>query len=169
MQRHLNNEPVTARPPSKLYEFQKTVRRHKVGFAATAAVMLALALGLSVSVWSLVEERQERQRAVTALSKAQTESAKSRQVAQFLEDMLDGVGPSVALGRDTAMLREILDKTAARLDKDLRDQPEVEAQLRTTIGQVYTDLGDYGKAIEMQRAALAIQQKLFGDGNLAYG
>ncbi len=53
------------------------------------------------------------------------------------------------------------------LDKDLRDQPEVEAQLRTTIGQVYTDLGDYGKAIEMQRAALAIQQKLFGDGNLA--
>ena len=35
IQRHLSNEPVAARPPSKLYEFQKTVRRHKVGFAAT--------------------------------------------------------------------------------------------------------------------------------------
>src|SRR5262245_56591357 len=34
IQRHLANEPVTARPPSKLYEFQKTVKRHKVGFAA---------------------------------------------------------------------------------------------------------------------------------------
>ena len=32
--RHLRNEPVLARPPSKLYEFQKTVRRHRVGFAA---------------------------------------------------------------------------------------------------------------------------------------
>ena len=34
IQRHLNNEPVVARPPSRLYEFQKTVRRHKFGFAA---------------------------------------------------------------------------------------------------------------------------------------
>src|SRR5262249_35290575 len=35
LRRHLNNEPVAARPPSRLYEFQKTVRRHRVGFAAT--------------------------------------------------------------------------------------------------------------------------------------
>jgi serine/threonine protein kinase len=45
--RHLNNEPVVARPPSRLYEFQKTVRRHKTGFAATAAVILALVAGTS--------------------------------------------------------------------------------------------------------------------------
>ena len=51
--------------------------------------------------------------------------------------MLKGVGPSVALGRDTKMLREILDKTAERVGKDLKDQPEVEAELRTTVGQVY--------------------------------
>src|SRR3974390_629783 len=42
LKRHLNNEPVLARPPSKLYEFQKTVRRHKFGFAAAAAIMLTL-------------------------------------------------------------------------------------------------------------------------------
>ncbi|MEW6160914.1 MAG: serine/threonine-protein kinase, partial [Verrucomicrobiota bacterium] len=41
IQRHLNNEPVVARPPSKFYEFQKAVRRHKVGFAATGAIILA--------------------------------------------------------------------------------------------------------------------------------
>ena len=40
IERHLNCEPVVARPPSKLYEFQKTVRRHKLGFAATAAVIM---------------------------------------------------------------------------------------------------------------------------------
>ena len=39
LQRHLNNEPVLARPPSRLYEFQKTVRRHKLGFAAAAALI----------------------------------------------------------------------------------------------------------------------------------
>lgn len=40
-----------ARPPSRLYEFQKTVRRHKVGFVAAAALMLALAIGLGFSLW----------------------------------------------------------------------------------------------------------------------
>ena len=47
LKRHLNNETVVARPPSKLYEFQRTVRRHKVGFAATAAIIVVLAAGLS--------------------------------------------------------------------------------------------------------------------------
>ena len=34
IQRYLNNEPVMARPPSRLYRFQKLVRRNKVVFAA---------------------------------------------------------------------------------------------------------------------------------------
>ena len=58
LQRHLNNEPVAARPPSKLYEFQKTVRRHKLGFAATAAVIVALALGVVLTSWEA--KRAER-------------------------------------------------------------------------------------------------------------
>ncbi len=60
IQRHLTNEPVLARPPSRLYEFQKTVRRHKVGFAAAAAVFASLVLGLGVATWMFVRERQER-------------------------------------------------------------------------------------------------------------
>ena len=47
--RHLDCEPVLARPPSRLYEFQKTVRRHKFGFAAVAAVMVALAVGITLT------------------------------------------------------------------------------------------------------------------------
>src|SRR6266478_522492 len=46
IKRHLNNDPVVARPPSKLYEFQKTVRRHKFGFVAATVVVATLAAGL---------------------------------------------------------------------------------------------------------------------------
>src|SRR5215831_2844672 len=46
IQRYLANEPIVARPPSRLYEFQKTVRRHKFGFAAAAALILVLAVGV---------------------------------------------------------------------------------------------------------------------------
>ncbi|HUI07399.1 MAG TPA: serine/threonine-protein kinase, partial [Verrucomicrobiae bacterium] len=155
IQRHLDNEPVVARPPSKLYEFQKTVQRHKFGFAACAAIIIVLAAGVMVSTREAIRARRAereqirlRQQADEARSneaklrskaeageqKANTEAAKSQQVARFLEDMLQGVGPSVALGRDTTMLKEILDKTAERVGKDLTNQPLVEAELRNTIG-----------------------------------
>jgi len=62
IQRHLNSEPVVARPPSPLYEFQKTVRRHKLGFAAAAAVMITLAGGVLVSSLEAVQKDRERQR-----------------------------------------------------------------------------------------------------------
>jgi serine/threonine protein kinase/TPR repeat protein len=146
--RHLNKEPVLARPPSKVYRFQKLVRRNKLMFAAASAIAAAVAFGVALSVWSLVKEHQAR--------------LEAEKVAQFLEDMLKGVGPSVALGRDTALLKEILDKTAKRVGTDLAQQPEVEADLRTTLGDVYWELGDLEHAEAMHRAALALRTKTLG-------
>jgi serine/threonine protein kinase len=60
LQRHLNLEPVTARPPSRLYEFQKTVHRHKVGFGVTAAILVLLTAGIGLTTW-------QARRAVAAL------------------------------------------------------------------------------------------------------
>jgi WD40 repeat protein len=62
LKRHLDNEPVVARPPSRLYEFQKTVRRHKVVFAAATAVIAALAVAAVVSTWEAIRaKRAERE------------------------------------------------------------------------------------------------------------
>ena len=163
--RHLNDEPVTARPPGRVYRLQKLVRRNKLAFAVGAAVTAALVIGLALSTWFFFQEREARQQAVAAEQKARAEAAKSQQVAQFLKDMLKGVGPSVALGRDTTMLREILDKTADRVGNDLKDQPEVEAELRSTIGGVYDALGQYNKAEATYRSALALRRGLWGNMN----
>ena len=66
VERHLNNEPVIARPPSQFYRFQKLVHRNKVIFVAGAAVIAALIVGLGASTWLFLGERQARQRAVAA-------------------------------------------------------------------------------------------------------
>src|SRR5256714_1772341 len=66
IQRHLSDEPVVARPPTKLYRFQKLVRRNKLAFAATSAVTVALIIGLGVSTWMFLKEKQARQRALAA-------------------------------------------------------------------------------------------------------
>jgi len=81
IKRHLGNEPVVARPPSKLYEFQKTVRRHKVGFAATAAVMIALAAGIAVATWQARTAWRERKVAIRE-RQAATDSEQKAKVAQ---------------------------------------------------------------------------------------
>ena len=94
---------------------------------------------------------------------AEAEASKSRRGAQFIEEMLQGVGPSVVQGRDTTLLREILDRTAGRVGEDLKDQPEVEAELRQVIGKAYQALGEYDKAEAMLREALRIRRELFGN------
>jgi serine/threonine protein kinase/tetratricopeptide (TPR) repeat protein len=156
LSRHLNNEPIVARPPSRLYRFQKTVQRNKLVFAAASAVVAALVIGLTVSTAMYFKAQAEKK-------KAQTESAKSQQVAEFLKDMLGGVGPWVAQGRDTTLLRGILDKTAQRLATDLKEQPEVQVELLHVIGSTYFETGPLNKAETLLRKALAIEKSLPGD------
>jgi tetratricopeptide (TPR) repeat protein len=60
------------------------------------------------------------------------------------------------------MLREILDRTAARVGNDITNQPAVETELRSLIGRLYLELGAYPEAEQMYRAALNINQQFFG-------
>ncbi len=63
IQRYLNNEPVLARPPSRLYRLQKLVHRNKAVFASGFAVAAALVIGLGSATWSFLKEKEARQRA----------------------------------------------------------------------------------------------------------
>jgi serine/threonine protein kinase len=66
VQRYLNNEPVFARPPSRLYRLQKLVRRNQTTFAAIAAVSVALIAGFGTSTWLFFREREARREAENA-------------------------------------------------------------------------------------------------------
>ncbi|PWU21380.1 MAG: serine/threonine protein kinase [Verrucomicrobia bacterium] len=167
IQRFLKCEPVVARPPSRLYEFQKTVRRHKFGFAAAAALIIVLALGAIVSTTQAVRATRAEHAQNRLLQIAETSQKRSEQTARFLKDMLTGVQPSVALGRDTTMLREIVDKTAARVDKDLNDQPEVQIELRSLLADIYHELGLYRQMEEMASGTVAMARRNFGPESVA--
>jgi serine/threonine protein kinase/tetratricopeptide (TPR) repeat protein len=157
--RFLANEAVSARPPSKLYRFRKAILRDKLLFTAVGVIALLLIVSLIVVSTALAKERRSRREAEVA-------SAKSQEVTNFLEDMLKGVGPSVARGRDTEMLREILDQTAQRVGKAMTNQPKVEAELSGIIAGLYAEIGNAGKGEKMARRALAIRRERFGAGSL---
>jgi serine/threonine protein kinase/ABC-type nitrate/sulfonate/bicarbonate transport system substrate-binding protein len=160
LQRYLRNEPITARPPSTAYALRKLVRRNQLAFGAASAVVIALVAGLAFSAFALARERLARQR-------ADLEAARSAQLARRMPDMLAGVGPQVAVGRDTRLLRTILDETVVRMDRQLRGQPEVEASFRETLGNVYRDLGEFAAAALMYERALQLRREVLGGEHAA--
>ncbi len=185
--RHLNCEPVLARPPSKLYEFQKTVQRHKFGFAAAAALITVLAVGGLTSMVEAIRathaereqtllketaeraranEARQRQQAEADKRKAETEAIKSAQLFDLVRKAFQGVGPSVAMGRDTTMLREILDGAAERIGKNLTNQPEVELEMRVFLANTYHELAVWPRMEESARRSLQLARSSLGETNV---
>jgi eukaryotic-like serine/threonine-protein kinase len=154
IERHLNSEPVTAGAPGTAYRVGKFMRRHRAGLATVTVIALLLLVGVLVSTWQAVRAKRAEKQA--------------RMVANFLEDMLNSVRPEEAKGRDTTLLREILDKAAARVDKDLKDQPEVQASLLLTMGKAYLSLLEYDKAAAALTSAQQAYKAAFGNRCLGY-
>jgi eukaryotic-like serine/threonine-protein kinase len=85
VQRHLDNEPVVARPPSRVYRLQKMVRRNKTSFLAMGAVSLALIGGLGASTWMYFRERralQEQSRLLQVESRLRSEAEARAKIAR---------------------------------------------------------------------------------------
>jgi serine/threonine protein kinase len=151
VRRHLESEPVVARPPSRLYEFQKTVRRHKFGFAAAAAVILVLAIGVLVStVQALRATRAKKETAETLKQVSAERDAKdqARKDAEAISTFLTEVFQSPDPTRDgrTITVVENLDRAAKRLETDLSDQPGRRAKLQDTLANTYSSLSIWGEA-----------------------
>ncbi len=85
LKRHLNNEPVVARPPSQLYRFQKMVRRNKLAFAAVASVAMVLVLGVTVSTWQAIRATQAKHEANEQRQFADKSAHEARQAEQNAE------------------------------------------------------------------------------------
>jgi serine/threonine protein kinase/tetratricopeptide (TPR) repeat protein len=151
LQRYRTDRPVEARRPTPSYRLKKFIRRNKLVVFSGIAVLLAVMIGLAVASIGFVRARHE--------------AIRSEQVAQFLKDMLKGVGPSVALGRDTKLLHEILDKTATRVQHDFADNPAVLSELCYILGTTYEDLDEDNRAEPMFQNAVEQYRLAFGNEN----
>jgi len=157
--RHLKNEPVLAGPPSHRYRMKKFVLRHKVGVAAASAVMAAVILGMVGTTLGLLRARR-------AQRVASEEAATSRQVSDFLVGLFKVADPESTLG-STITARQILDQGAARIEHELQDQPQTQARLLYTMGNVYKNLGLYGQAQPLLEKSYHLRQGSRHDEDLA--
>jgi non-specific serine/threonine protein kinase/serine/threonine-protein kinase len=147
LRRHLRHEPVLAGPPSPAYRARKFVRRHRVGVAA--AIVATIALGTFAAAMVVQARRTAR------------ESEAKRHVSQFLAELFKVSNPSEARGGKITA-RELLDKGVVKIRESLQDDPQVRAELMSTMGTVYLGLGLYDQAEPLLREALDTRRRVLG-------
>jgi eukaryotic-like serine/threonine-protein kinase len=85
VERHLNDEPVEACPPSTWYRLRKLARKNRGPVAAAGVVLLALLVGVIGTTVGLIEARDQERRAVAeaeASKKARTNEEEQRRTAE---------------------------------------------------------------------------------------
>jgi len=73
LKRHLNNEPVVARPPSAVYRLQKFASKHRLAVLAGSAVLVSLLAGLTLAIGGFLSAKKDRDIAVRARIEAQAQ------------------------------------------------------------------------------------------------
>ena len=150
LRRYLEGRPVFARRGSMSYRVRKYVSRHR-GAMAAAVIGLLFLIGYAVTI-TLQEQKVERQRDL-----ARKEARKAEEVADQLIDLFT-ISDANEARSDTVTARQILESGIERVQKELDDQPELQAATLTVIGRLYERLGFYRESVHLLDSALALRQ-----------
>lgn len=167
IRRYLDHKPVTAGPQSPAYIARKFVRRNRVVVAASAFALLALVGGATAATIGLFQAEQARakeRRQFEALQASQRETQaalkRSETVGSFLKSVFAAVSPGTAQGRDTALLRDILDAGASRAEIELADDRAALVEILLSIGSTYRNAALFDSAVPVLQRASQIAAEL---------
>ncbi|MGA3034655.1 MAG: serine/threonine-protein kinase [Terracidiphilus sp.] len=148
--RHLNHEPVLARPAGVGYRARKYIRRHRLAVSVVGTLVVLLAAFAVVEGVQLRRITRERDRA--------------NRITDFMTNMFKVSDPGQARGNQVTA-REILDKASGQIETGLARDPELQAQMMMVMGLVYENLGLYERAESLYSKAGDIRLQHLGAEN----
>src|SRR5690606_12791661 len=154
LRRYRDGQPVLARPDGLAYRARKFAGRHRVGVGITALVTAAVAFGV-------VRERGLR-------AAAEAEAAKAVAVKDFLVGVFEASDPYGRSPEDPGAVTtaQLLERGRAGVDSALAGQPEVQAEMLSVLGRVYSNLGLYDEAAALVERSVTLRRGLHGDRHL---
>jgi serine/threonine-protein kinase len=152
--RHLAGHPVLARRDTAIYVAAKFVRRHKVAVAAATVVTVSLVLGLIGTAWQATVAARERDR-------ARVEAERAQAVKEFLVGLFKASDPVESKG-EAITARELMERGAERIERELASQPALQAELLDTVTLISHSIGRYDRA-------KALGERALDRARLAYG
>ena len=152
LRRHIEHQPISARPDTIGYRTRKFARRHWQGLTATVAAVVLITTLTGVYTWQLLEER----------NRARVEAEKASRLSEMLTTVLTSADPYNDTPAEEPTVRNLLDAGAARVAAELGDQPELQAEMFQVIGRTYEKVGAYDKAMPLLEQALTIGRRTLG-------
>lgn len=166
LRRYLDGLPIQARRDSRSYRARKFLRRHRVGAAAAAMLLVTLVAAAGVTSWQ----------ASVARSQARRAEMRFRQVRQLANRFLLDFDEQIRNLEGSTPARESLVKTASEYLDSLAAEAGNDVELRTELAMAYRKLGDVqggprgsslgrsGDALKSYARSVSIGQDLFDSG-----
>lgn len=149
IRRHLAAQPISARPPSTIYQFQKFCKRNRA--LAGSLVAIAAVLVLATVMSSVLAVRATR-----AEAEAVRQSAIATAVNRFLNEELLAAADPWGGGSREDTIGEILDRAIESIEDGYEGPPEVEGSVRMTLASTLRTLGELEAAEAQVRRALPL-------------
>jgi eukaryotic-like serine/threonine-protein kinase len=147
---YLKDQPLEAHADSVHYRAAKFATRHRRPLAALAAVVTVV---IALTVFYTVGLARARNAALA-------EAARTQRIQHFMLNLFEGgdetTGPAESLRVVTLVDRGV--RQARALDRE----PAVQAELYTTLGSIYQQLGQLDLADSLIRAGLDQRKAIFG-------
>lgn len=145
IERHQQLQPVLARGDARSYRTRRFLRRYRLVVASTAAVVLALSIGLVAVAWQAHRIAQERDQVLTEVARAEA-------IKDYLLLMFRTAGENQ--GAEPLTAKQVLDQSAQRLSQQYRDDPRMRAEIIEALGALYLYMNDYDGAVPLLRGYL---------------
>lgn len=139
IRRHLQHEPIAARPATAAYQLRKFARRNKALVIGVSAALLMLVVGFIGTGLSLMHARAAQQQGRLAQHDAERSN-------DFLNRVLASANPQIMRGRNFSV-QSMIDAGIQLLDEGaLAGHHVTESNVRSTFGKTYQSLGLYPQA-----------------------
>ena len=133
LRRYLAGRPVAARPDSVGYRTAKFVRRHRLGVAFAALLLLTLLGGLAAALW-------QAERAARAAAAAAANARRAERTKDFLISLFQVADPMQS-GGESVSAKDLLEQGAQRLSSELATEPALRADLLEAVARIESSLG----------------------------
>jgi non-specific serine/threonine protein kinase/serine/threonine-protein kinase len=156
VERHLNDEPVEASPPSALYRLRKFGHRHRTALAAGVGFVGLMIAATAVSAWQAYRVTREKQRGDEQSAIAISELKHAFEIQQTLIDVIINARPTAgSTGREVSVM-SLLRNAGEAARTYLKNRPESQIDVDLALADAFERIDDADDAGTALREAYAL-------------
>lgn len=131
---------------------REQARRHAQLFAIATAASVGFVLMAGLTLFAFIS----RSEAVHQRDIARQQTLAAERTTDFVKGLFEVSDPSEAKGQSITAL-QVLDRGAREIQGELNNEPDVKAELISTLSEVYMGLGSFRRADALIRASLSLK------------